>query len=128
MLIEIKARYEEEWIIYLSTSKLKGFSFLINERHWFKAGKYLHQFKLKLTTQKKYQLYICFIKSLMKPCNFWINLSKFRNLESAIFPEKEHVIAMSDFEKTKMVIKGSNIHSQDPLDEADLAVVRGLIH
>ena len=64
----------------------------------------------------------------MKPCNFWINLSKFKNLESAIFPEKEHVIAMSHFEKTKMVIKGSNIHDQDPLDEAGLAVVRGLIH
>ena len=34
---------------------------------------------------------------------------------------------MSHFEKTRMVIKGSNIHNQDPLDEADLAVVRGLI-
>ena len=64
----------------------------------------------------------------MKPCKFWINLSKFRILESAIFPEKEHVIAMSHFEKTKMVIKGSNIHNQDPLDGADLAAARGLIH
>ena len=64
----------------------------------------------------------------MKLCNFWINLSKFRKLESAIFPEKEHVIAMSHFEKTEIVIKGSNIHNQDPLDGADLAVVRGLIH
>ena len=79
-----------------------------------------------MTTQK-YQLYICLIKSLIKPSNFWINLSKFRNLESAIFPEKEHVIAMSHFEKTKMVIKSSNIHNQDPLDGADLAMVRGLI-
>ena len=64
----------------------------------------------------------------MKPCNFWINLSEFRNLESAIFPEKEHVIAISHFEKIKIVIKGSNLHNQDPLDRVDLAVVRGLIH
>ena len=124
--IEIKARYEEEWVIYLSTSKLKGFSFLINERHWFKTSKCLHQFKLELTTQKKYQLYICFIKSLMKPCSFWINLSEFRNLESAIFPQKEHVIAISHFEKTKMVIKGSNLKIKTPSVELTLPWWGGL--
>ena len=64
----------------------------------------------------------------MKPCNFQINLSKFRNLESAIFPQKEYVIAMTHFEKIKMVIKGSNIHNQDHLGGTDLVVVTGLIH
>ena len=44
----------------------------------------------------------------MKPYNFWINLSEFRNLESAIFPEKEHITPISHFEKTKMVIKGNS--------------------
>lgn len=44
----------------------------------------------------------------MKPYNFWINLSKLRNLESAIFPEKEHITPRSHFEKTKMVIKDNS--------------------